>query len=74
MKSYNTLQSWGTNPDFNEASINHLVYATISPIIIGSLNARLSEGEVVSIDRETGGMGNLLRWITFRWEREGLSS
>lgn len=50
------------DPDFKESNINHLVYATISPILrdficrTGRVTVQLrSEKEIVSTDGETGG-------------------
>lgn len=50
------------DPDFKESNINHLVYATITPILsdfihkTGRVTVQLrSEKEIVSTDGETGG-------------------
>lgn len=56
-----------TNSDFNGASINRLVYATINLIVIDFKRVTgresvglLSETELVSIDRETDDMGGFV--------------
>ena len=61
---YLTIEGYPTeaDPDFKESNINHLVYATISPLLsdfihrTGRSSIQLrSEKEIVSTDGETGG-------------------
>lgn len=55
-----------SNPDFKEANICGLVYATIEPILIdfkrktGRNICLLREKKIVSVDSETGGHGEFV--------------